>query len=79
VQQLLGVLESVLAMDSRHLGASHTNNMPYHESMLILASASLRRHELLLAAGIDHAVRAAEIVEERHPDEPPARLVERLA
>jgi septum formation protein len=60
-------------------GASHPNNMPYHESMLILASASLRRHELLLAAGIDHAVRAAEIVEERHPDEPPARLVERLA
>jgi septum formation protein len=47
--------------------------------MLILASASPRRHELLLAAGIDHAVRAAAIVEERRPDEPAARFVERLA
>jgi septum formation protein len=47
--------------------------------MLILASASPRRHELLLAAGIDHVVRAAAIVEEHRPGEPPARLVERLA
>jgi len=47
--------------------------------MLILASASPRRHELLLAAGIDHVVRAAAIPEEHRPGEPPARLVERLA
>jgi len=47
--------------------------------MLILASASPRRHELLLAAGIDHVVRAAPILEEHRPGEPPARLVERLA
>jgi septum formation protein len=51
----------------------------YHESMLVLASASPRRHELLLAAGIDHVVRAAAILEERRPDEPPAHLVKRLA
>ncbi|HMJ62725.1 MAG TPA: Maf family protein [Bryobacteraceae bacterium] len=47
--------------------------------MLILASASARRHELLLAAGIDHVVRAAAILEEHRPGEPPARLVQRLA
>ena len=47
--------------------------------MLILASASPRRHELLIAAGIDHVVRAAAIPEEHRPGEPPARLVERLA
>jgi len=47
--------------------------------MLILASASPRRHELLLAAGIDHVVRAAAILEEHCAGEPPARLVERLA
>src|SRR6478672_5782898 len=47
--------------------------------MLILASASPRRHELLLAAGIDHVVRAAALVEEHRPGELPARLVERLA
>lgn len=47
--------------------------------MLVLASASPRRHELLLAAGIDHVVRAAAILEERRPDEPPTDLVKRLA
>jgi len=47
--------------------------------MLILASASPRRHELLLAAGIEHVVRAAAISEERRPDEPPAHMVVRLA
>jgi septum formation protein len=47
--------------------------------VLILASASPRRHELLLAAGIPHLVRAASIVEERHPDESPPAFVRRLA
>jgi septum formation protein len=47
--------------------------------MLILASASPRRHELLAAAGIDHVVRAAAISEERRPGEPPEDLVQRLA
>jgi septum formation protein len=47
--------------------------------MLILASASPRRHELLIAAGIDHVVRAAAISEMRRAGEPAGSLVERLA
>jgi septum formation protein len=47
--------------------------------MLILASASPRRHELLLAAGIEHVVRPAAVAEDRHPGEPPNVFVERLA
>lgn len=47
--------------------------------MLILASASPRRHELLLVAGIEHVVRAAAVLEEQRPGEPPTLLVERLA
>lgn len=47
--------------------------------MLILASASPRRHELLLAAGIDHLVRPACIPETRQPGEPPEAFVERIA
>jgi septum formation protein len=47
--------------------------------MLILASASPRRHELLLAAGIDHVVRPASISEERLPGEPARDFVLRLA
>lgn len=47
--------------------------------MLILASASPRRHELLLAARIPHIVRSASVLEERHPGEPPADFVQRIA
>ena len=47
--------------------------------MLILASASPRRHELLLAAGIPHLVRPASIPEQRHPGESPAEFVQRIA
>lgn len=47
--------------------------------MLILASASPRRHELLVAAGIPHLVSPVFIDEERHLNEPPAGFVERLA
>ena len=47
--------------------------------MLILASASPRRHELLLAAGIDHRVQPTNIPEVRLPDELPAKFVCRLA
>jgi septum formation protein len=47
--------------------------------VLILASASPRRHELLLAAGIPHLVRASSIVEQRLPGEPPAPFVQRMA
>lgn len=46
---------------------------------MILASASPRRHELLLAAGIPHIVRPASVLEERHPAEPPADFVRRIA
>ena len=42
--------------------------------MLILASASPRRHELLRAAGIEHTVRAASIPEHRLPDESTPQL-----
>lgn len=47
--------------------------------MLILASASPRRHELLLAAGIPHLVRPASIVENRHQGESPVGFVQRIA
>jgi septum formation protein len=47
--------------------------------MLILASASPRRHALLLAAGIEHVVRAASIPEELRAEETPAAFVQRLA
>ncbi len=47
--------------------------------MLILASASPRRHELLLAAGIPHIVRPASISEDREPGEPPVDFVRRIA
>lgn len=47
--------------------------------MLILASASPRRHELLLAAGIPHTVQPAHIPEDRRPGESPHDLVLRLA
>jgi len=47
--------------------------------MLILASASPRRHELLLAAGIDHIVRPSSVPEDRRPGESPADFVRRIA
>jgi septum formation protein len=46
---------------------------------LILASASPRRHELLIAAGIPHLVRPSSIPEDRHPGEDPRDYVRRLA
>jgi septum formation protein len=47
--------------------------------MLILASRSPRRAELLRAAGIDFTVRAADIDETPHPHESPRDYVTRLA
>ena len=47
--------------------------------MLVLASASPRRHELLLAADIDHIVRAAAVPEEHRAGESPLSFVQRLA
>jgi septum formation protein len=47
--------------------------------MLILASKSPRRHELLQAAGIEHVVRATSISEERRRGEEPTAFVQRLA
>lgn len=47
--------------------------------MLILASASPRRHELLLAAGIDHLVQPANIPEVHSLGESPVDFVCRLA
>ena len=47
--------------------------------MLILASASPRRHELLQAAGISHEVRPASVPERANPGEPPVEFVKRLA
>ncbi len=47
--------------------------------MLVLASASPRRHELLLAAGIDHVVRPSPVPEHRHPGESPTEFVRRIA
>jgi septum formation protein len=47
--------------------------------MLILASASPRRRELLRQAGLDHVVEAANIDETARADEPPPAYAERLA
>jgi len=47
--------------------------------MLILASNSPRRSELLSQAGLDFIVEAASICEDREPGEPPAQYVQRLA
>ena len=47
--------------------------------MLILASASPRRHELLLAAGLPHLVIPSSIPEEQKPAESPTDFVRRLA
>lgn len=47
--------------------------------MLILASASPRRHELLAAAGIPHIVKPSHIPEDREADEPAGEYVRRIA
>lgn len=47
--------------------------------MLILASASPRRRELLTTAGIEHVVDAANVDETPHAGEAPAAYAERLA
>ena len=47
--------------------------------MLILASASPRRQELLRSADIEFSVRPANIIEMRRPDEAPEVYVRRLA
>jgi len=47
--------------------------------MLILASASPRRHELLAAAALEHIVRPAAVDETRQPGEPPREYVLRVA
>jgi septum formation protein len=47
--------------------------------MLILASSSPRRRELLTQAGLEFSVEAADISEDRQPGEPPAKYVQRLA
>jgi septum formation protein len=46
---------------------------------LILASASPRRRDLLLQAGLTFDVLPANIDETRHPNEPPTAYVQRLA
>ncbi len=47
--------------------------------VLILASASPRRREILQAAAIPHVVHPANILEERLPNEPALSFVERMA
>ena len=47
--------------------------------MLILASASPRRRDLLTQIAVPHTVHPADIDESRHPDEDPATYVRRLA
>ena len=50
-----------------------------HRPLLIIASGSPRRAELLAAAGIRFTTRAANVDETRLSNEPPAIYVERLA
>ncbi len=47
--------------------------------MLILASSSPRRRELLTQAGLTFSIEAANIDEARHPNEPATEYVQRLA
>src|SRR6201991_1267175 len=47
--------------------------------MLILASSSPRRRQLLQQAGVNFAVESADIDERLQPDETPAKYVQRLA
>jgi len=49
------------------------------EKLLVLASASPRRRDLLAAAGVAFEVRAADVPEQALPGETPRALVERLA
>jgi septum formation protein len=51
----------------------------YHASVLVLASQSPRRRELLTLAGFDFIVRARPVVEIRAPGELPVDYVRRLA
>jgi septum formation protein len=51
----------------------------YHASVLVLASESPRRRELLALAGFDFIVRARPVAEVRAPGEPPVDYVRRLA
>jgi len=46
---------------------------------IVLASASTRRAEILTALGLSYVVRPSHVDETRHPGEPAALLVERLA
>ena len=56
-----------------------TDVLIYHQQMLILASASPRRRELLASAGIECVVDAAHIDETPRPGEAAATYAERLA
>jgi septum formation protein len=56
-----------------------TRRAMFVEDMLILASASPRRHELLLAAGLPHIVRPSSIPELPMPSESPSVFVQRIA
>jgi len=47
--------------------------------VLVLASNSPRRREILTAAGFEFVVRVPDIAEERRPGEPPLEYVRRLA
>jgi septum formation protein len=51
----------------------------YTQAMLILASASPRRQELLRNSRLEFTVDPAHIDESRHPGESPVEMVERLA
>jgi septum formation protein len=53
--------------------------MPDNAGMLVLASASPRRRELLTQAGFSFQVRAAHIAEDPYPNEDPIAYVTRLA
>jgi septum formation protein len=63
-------------MTSSHRpSSSGQSNRP----VLILASASPRRHELLRSAGLAFTVEVADVDEAEHPDEDATRYVERVA
>jgi septum formation protein len=58
---------------------TQSNQAPFIEAPLILASASPRRRELLAQAGFTFEVISADVPELRKPGEDPIRFVTRLA
>ena len=73
-------IAGLCTLQNRVNGVMNSANRQFGNSaMLVLASASPRRQELLRNAGMQFVVRAAHIPEDRRPGEHPEEYVKRLA